>query len=148
MRVQFYIVGTGYVKPHESEPKVGRILVLELSPGKSAGSGSWDLKVVMEQSVNGGVYALVPITECPGKVAVTVNSQLCVFELDPSDKAQMLKFECKTKAQVVGLYAAVHGRTIIVGDLIKSVGMYHYSPEQKTLTLMAKELDGTAPDTQ
>ena len=47
-------------------------------------------------------------------------------------------------AQVVALYAAVKGRTIIVGDLMKSVGMYHYNDELDTLTHVAKEYDGAS----
>lgn len=137
--MQYYVVGTGFVKAEESEPKVGRILVLQLT---TSSSNTWDLRVLMEQSVNGAVYALVPIPDCPGKVAVTVNAQVCVFEIDPSDAGNILKLKCKTKAQVVALYAAVKGRSILVGDLMKSAAMYQYNDEWDTLTHVAKEFDG------
>lgn len=137
--VQFYVVGTGFVKAEESEPKVGRILVLQLT---SSSANSWDLRVLMEQSVTGAAYAVVPIPDCPGRLAVTVNAQVCVFEIDPSDTGSILKLKCKTKAQVVALYAAVKGRSILVGDLMKSVGMYQYNDELDTLTHVAKEYDG------
>lgn len=137
--VQYYVVGTGIVKQEESEPRAGRILVLQLT---ATSVNSWDMRVLMEQAVNGAAYAVVPIPECPGRLAVTVNAQVCVFGINPANTESILTLRCKTKGQVVALYAAVKGRSIIVGDLMKSIGMYQYNEEQDTLTHVAKEFDG------
>ena len=91
------MVGTGFVKAEEPEPAVGRMLVLQLT-AKSA--NAWDLRVLMEQPVNGAVYAVVPIPDCPGRLAVTVNAQVCVFEINPANTESILRMRCKTKAQV------------------------------------------------
>ena len=137
--MQYYVLGTGLVKPEEPEPKIGRILVLQLT---ALPSNMFDLRVLMEQAVNGAVYSVAPMPDCPGKLAVTVNSQVCVFEIDPADAGNVLKLKCKTKTQVVGLYAAVQNRKILVGDLMKSVGLYQYNEEQESLMHIAKEYDG------
>jgi DNA damage-binding protein 1 len=137
--VQYYVVGTGFVKAEESEPKVGRILLLQLT---ASSANTWDLRVMMEQAVTGAVYAVCPIPDIPGRLALTVNSQVCVFWIDARDVGNMLKLKCKTKAQVVGLYVAVKGRYILVGDLMKSVGIYQYNDEQDSIKYIAKEYDG------
>lgn len=109
--MQYFILGTGLVKPEEPEPKIGRILVLQLT---ALSSNMYDLRVLMEQAVNGAVYSVVPMTDCPGKLVATVNSQVCVFEIDPADTGNVLKLRCKTKTQVCDSGVVLMQNTVVL----------------------------------
>jgi DNA damage-binding protein 1 len=62
----YFVVGTAYILPTESEPTRGRILVLSYSPADRA------LTVVAEKDTRGAVFALVAFN---GRLLATVNSK-------------------------------------------------------------------------
>jgi len=67
----YYIVGTAFVNPEESEPKLGRILMFHFHDGK--------LSPVAEKDIKGACYSLV---EFNGKLLASINSTVSTQEED------------------------------------------------------------------
>lgn len=77
---EYIVVGTGFVKPDETETTDGRVLGFTLDRG-SGGKASV-LRKGFEHNVNGNVYALA---SAAGKLVVAVNSEVVTFGfIDPA----------------------------------------------------------------
>ncbi len=67
---EYYVVGTSFVFPNETEPSRGRILVFHVDKVDHA----LKLRLVHEKEVRGGVFTCAPFS---GKLLVGVNSEVC-----------------------------------------------------------------------
>lgn len=119
---QFYIIGTAFMLPSESEPTNGRLLICRIE-----GEGSdRRLQLVCEYAVDGGCLAL---STYQGKIIAGVNSEIQVFDFDPNGLSiQML---CKRADNVCITFMSVdseHG-TLAVGDTLRSVSVYKLTME-------------------
>ena len=79
------------------------------------------------------------------KLLLTVNNRICIFvmSLNADDGKLELTAECSHTGKVVALYMDVRGNKIVVGDLMRSLALYHYLPEEQRLELVAEEYEGT-----
>ena len=75
----YYVVGTAFVNPEESEPKQGRIVVFSYSDGK--------LQQITEKEVKGAVYSMV---EFNGKLLASINSTVCVYNIISANSYKFL----------------------------------------------------------
>lgn len=121
-QTEYYIVGTAFMLPSESEPTSGRILIFRVE-----GEGmKRQLQLVCEHHVNGGCLA---INAYQGKIIAGINSEIMVLDFDPvSLSIQML---CKRADNVCITSLSVdseHG-TVAVGDTLRSVSLYKFTVE-------------------
>jgi hypothetical protein len=140
--VQLFVVGTMYVLEEENEPHKGRLLLLRLS----GSSNTRELKFLGETVVKRAVYQVCPIPNQRGRVAATVGHHVVVWNIHasgPSGNGTWRAFseDCKEKVESFGLYLAIHGNTIAVGDLMKSVRVFKYFPEKHLLEHVASEYE-------
>ena len=152
----YYVVGTGYSLPEEPEPTRGRILVFRAEDGK--------LQLVAEKEVKGAVYNLNAFN---GKLLAGINSKVELFRWvsrgggvggagvgGGGDKSSLgdpaggdgaggstyeLAKECSHHGHIVALYVAVRGEFIVVGDLMKSVSLLAYKPEESVIEERARD---------
>lgn len=146
VRVQLFVVGTMYVLDEESEPSRGRLLLLQLA---GAHSDVRELKFLGETVVNNAAYQVRAMPDHRGRVAATVGNQLVVFTMQPDPAAasgsgprRAFEVECKHKTLLFAVYLAVHESTLIVGDLMQSVGIFTYDAEKRSLCKVASEYEG------
>lgn len=138
-----------YVLDEESEPSKGRLLLLQLA---GAHSDVRELKFLGETVVNGAAYQVRAMPDHRGRVAATVGNQLVVFTMQPDPAAAVgtgprraFEVECKHKTLLFAVYLAVHESTLIVGDLMQSVGIFKYDAEKRSLCKVASEYEGALP---
>ena len=139
----YYVVGTGYTMPEEPEPTRGRVLVFRAEDGK--------LQLVAEKEVKGAVYNLNAFN---GKLLAGINSKVELFRwvargggvIAHTDGKQQeggstyeLAKECSHHGHIVALYVAVRGDFIVVGDLMKSVSLLAYKPEESVIEERARD---------
>jgi hypothetical protein len=145
--VQLFVVCSSYLVEMELEPSKGRIMLFRLAddPG-----GPKEFKFIGETVVAGAAYAARPLPNAPGKVAVTVNSRLVIFTVNANVTPgggpwRAFELECKKTCPMIALYLAVHGDTIVVGDLMQSVSVFRYNVEQQVLEHVAGECECALP---
>lgn len=145
--MQLFVVCTAYLLDTESEPTKGRIMLFRLAddPG-----GPKEFKFIGETTVAGAAYVACALPNAPGKVAVTVNSRLVIFTVNANVTPgggpwRAFELECKKTCPMVALYLAVHGDTIVVGDLMQSVSVFRYNLEQQVLEQVAGEFECALP---
>merc|ERR1711871_1097461 len=126
---EFFIVGTGISLPEEPEPKDGRILVFVVTEGK--------LELVAESAVKGAVYDLEGFN---GHLLAAVNSRIWLFKwVAIEDSLWELKPECSHHGHILALFVKSRGDFIVVGDIMKSVSLLIYKPEEQTIEEIAKD---------
>merc|ERR1719477_1645 len=64
----YYVVGTGFIHPEESEPKSGRIIIFSWADGK--------LTQVAEKEIKGAAYTSLSFN---GKLLASINSRICCY---------------------------------------------------------------------
>ncbi|MEW5313036.1 MAG: hypothetical protein WDW38_004630 [Sanguina aurantia] len=125
----YYVVGTAIVSPQEVEPSKGRILVLSYSAGQ--------VTLVCEKEVRGAVYNVLPFQ---GKLLASVNNKVTLHRwLAREGGVAELVSECSQFGHVLALHMTVRGHFIVVGDLMRSVSLLIYKPEENTLELRAQD---------
>jgi hypothetical protein len=133
-----------YVLPEEDEPHKGRLLLLRLA----GSSNTRELKFLGETTVKRAVYQVCPVPNVRGRVASTVGNHVVVWFINadtkPGKERAFLE-ECKEKVESFGLYLAMHGNTLAVGDLMKSVRVFKYHPEKHLLEHVASEYECAFP---
>ena len=113
----FYVVGTSFILPTESEPSSGRLLVM-----KVVGEGEERrLQLVAEQMLTGGCLAAAV---CRGKIVVGVNGELQVYDLDPASMSLSLLHSELGSILITQLSVDEGAGTIAVGDLLHSVSLF------------------------
>lgn len=129
------IVGTSIQSPGEFEPSAGRVLVFAVSPHGARAM----LQATIE--AHGAVYDVCDFTvrnssSSPLRIAACVNHAVVVYELSSSGMKQAACFE----GFVVALKMAVPApNTIVVGDLMRSVSILRFKPEENKLSETARD---------
>ena len=141
--MQLFVVCTAYVIDTEPEPEKGRIVLLQLASGND---GAKEIKFLGETMVRGAAYQARPLPNAPGKIAVTMNARVIIFSVNASISPgggpwRAFEMECKKSLHTVSLFLAVHGDTLVVGDMMQSVSVLKYIPERSHLELVAAEYD-------
>ncbi|KAK9843115.1 hypothetical protein WJX74_007214 [Apatococcus lobatus] len=126
---QYYILGTAYVLENELEPSKGRILVFEVRDRK--------LHMLAEKETRGAVYNLAHFQ---GKLLAGINSRVQLFKWNQKDDGSWeLTTETGHSGHVLALYLATRGDFIIVGDVMKSMQLLMYKPEDGKLEVRARD---------
>uniref|UniRef100_A0A1B6DPY2 DNA damage-binding protein 1 n=2 Tax=Clastoptera arizonana TaxID=38151 RepID=A0A1B6DPY2_9HEMI len=108
----YYIVGTAFVDPEDSEPKQGRIVMFQFTDGK--------LLEIAEKEIKGACYSLVPFN---GKLLASINSTVRCFEFTYEKE---LRIECSYFNNVIALYLKTKGDSVLIGDLMRSLTILKY----------------------
>lgn len=142
----YFVFGTAFILPTESEPSRGRVLVFSVVERK--------LSLVCEAEVKGCVYSMSPLN---GKLLITVNSrvrlfylvlllfcshvpQLRVFSLGPTEAGgKELVPLAQAQAHIIALHTATRGDFIAVGDLMKSISLNVFKPADNTIEEIARD---------
>ena len=145
----YYAVGTAFTAPEEVEPSRGRVLVFKVVRD--------ELVLVAEKEVKGAVYNLNAFN---GKLLAGVNSKVQLFRWvarggegaggaggggGAADAAETgdheLIGECSHHGHIVALYVQVRGDLIVVGDLMKSVSLLRYEPNESAIVELARDFN-------
>lgn len=127
----YYLVGTAYAPPDEVEPTRGRILVFKVAASNSGAA----LDVVHAKEVKGAVYNLNSFN---GKLLAGVNSKVQVYRWQQREEGSWeLANECSHHNHILALYVQSRGDFIVVGDLMKSISLLVYKPEEGAIELLA-----------
>lgn len=127
----YYVLGTAFVRSDEPEPNKGRIVVLQYSGEER------QLTVVTEREVKGAVYQVLPFQS---KLLITCNNKVQLHKMVArEDGSKELRPDCSHGGNIIALYLAARGDFIVVGDLMRSVSLLVYKPEEETLELRASD---------
>ncbi|CAK9232974.1 unnamed protein product [Sphagnum jensenii] len=125
----YYCVGTAYALPEESEPSKGRILVFIVEDGK--------LQLVTEKEAKGAVYNLNAFN---GKLLAGINQKIQLYKWTlREDGARELQYESSHHGHILALYVQSRGDFIVVGDLMKSISLLIYKPEEGAIEERARD---------
>ncbi|XP_043235477.1 DNA damage-binding protein 1-like isoform X1 [Amphibalanus amphitrite] len=123
----YFVVGTAYVNPEESEPKQGRIVVFQYNDQK--------LNQVSEKEIKGACYSLAAFN---GKLLASINSTVRLFEWTAEHE---LRLECSHFNNVVALYLKTKGDFVLVGDLMRSITALQYKAMEGNFDEMARDFN-------
>ena len=127
----YFAVGTAISLEHEDEPSRGRILIFKVEDGA--------LSLVAEKEVRGAVYNL---NAFKGKLLAGINSKVELFKWTPrDDDGHELINECSHHGHIVALYVATRGDWILVGDLMKSMSLLLYKPDEGAIDEIARDFN-------
>ncbi|KAE8213472.1 hypothetical protein CF327_g3020 [Tilletia walkeri] len=139
----FFVVGTGWDNPMESETLSGRIIGLELVPSRWK-SGDRELSIAFSQKVRGGVNAVVGAEGC---IVAAINSQVVLYKTRPSQSAERelslqrhAAWACAFFATTLVAPRADPGR-LLVGDAMRSFVVLKLDVENDKLVEIARECD-------
>ncbi|KAE8747775.1 hypothetical protein FOCC_FOCC005387 [Frankliniella occidentalis] len=121
----YYIVGTAYINPEESEPKFGRILIFQYQDNK--------LTQVHEKDIKGACFSLV---EFNGKLLTSINSTVRLFEWTTEKE---LRLECTHFNNIIALYLKTKGDFLLVGDLMRSMTLLQYKTMEGSFEEIARD---------
>ncbi|XP_024396613.1 DNA damage-binding protein 1a [Physcomitrium patens] len=125
----YYCVGTAYALPEESEPSKGRILVFSVEDGK--------IQLVAEKEVKGAVYNLNAFN---GKLLAGINQKIALYKWTlRDDGTRELQYESSHHGHILALYVQSRGDFIVVGDLMKSISLLIYKPEEGAIEERARD---------
>ncbi|KAJ7544909.1 hypothetical protein O6H91_09G098400 [Diphasiastrum complanatum] len=125
----YYCVGTAYALPEENEPSKGRILVFAVEDGK--------LQLVAEKETKGAVYNLNSFN---GKLLAGINQKIQLYKWTlRDDGTRELQSECGHHGHILALYVQSRGDFIVVGDLMKSISLLIYKPEEGAIEERARD---------
>ncbi|KAK3268004.1 DNA damage-binding protein 1, partial [Cymbomonas tetramitiformis] len=130
--VEYFVVGSAYALPEESEPSRGRILVLAVEEGSK-------LTLIAEKEVKGAVYNLNAFN---GKLLAGVNAKMHLFKWGMREGQHELTQECTHSGSILALQAVTRGDFIVVGDLMKSISLLMYKPEEGIIEERARDYNG------
>merc|ERR1719323_2156892 len=121
----YYIVGTGFIHPEESEPKTGRLIVFSWADGK--------LSQVAEKEIKGAAYTMLSFN---GKLLTSINSTVRLWEWT-QEKA--LNLECSHFNNIISLHMKTRGDFILVGDLVRSMTLLQYKTMEGSFEEIARD---------
>lgn len=125
----YYVVGTAFVNYEEPEPSKGRIIVFEAIDGK--------LSVVVDKEVKGGVLEMQSFNK---KLLVAVNTKVILYKWHETGTGlKELEQECSQGGHVWIVSLQTRGDFILVGDIVKSVTLLVYKPEDGNIQYLAKD---------
>ncbi|XP_037087603.1 DNA damage-binding protein 1-like [Pollicipes pollicipes] len=123
----YFVVGTAYVNPEESEPKQGRIVVFQFHDQK--------LTQIAEKEIKGACYSLAAFN---GKLLASINSTVRLFEWTMEHE---LRLECSHFNNIVALYLKTKGDFVLVGDLMRSITALQYKAMEGNFDEMARDFN-------
>ncbi|KAI6206956.1 hypothetical protein M3Y94_00974300 [Aphelenchoides besseyi] len=123
----YYVVGTAYVDPMESEVKLGRVLVFSYDDKTSK------MRLVQEKEVKGAVLAVETLHN---KLVCAINSSVRLFAWT---NANDLRLESTCFNFTTALHMKTKGDMILVGDLIRSVVMLSYKHAENQFEEVARD---------
>lgn len=121
----YFLVGTAFVYPDETEPKQGRILVFQVSDGK--------LSQISEKEVRGAVYTL---SNFNGKIIASINGSVIVYQWTEEKE---LTVDCSHQGNIIALFLKTKGDFVLVGDLMRSLSVLSYKLIEGNLDEIAKD---------
>lgn len=125
----YYCVGTAYALPEENEPTKGRILVFLVEDGK--------LQLIAEKETKGAVYNLNAFN---GKLLAGITHKIHLYKWTlREDGTRELQSECGHHGHILALYVRSRGDFIVVGDLMKSISLLIYKPEESAIEERARD---------
>ncbi|KAG7666932.1 hypothetical protein KSW81_000683 [Nannochloris sp. 'desiccata'] len=126
---EYFAVGTALAPPEELEPTKGRILLFQVHNGK--------LQLISQKETRGAVYNLNPFH---GKLLAGINSRVQLYKWEQQDDgSRQLVPECSHAGHVLVLFVDVRGDFILIGDLMKSMQLLLYKPDENKLELRARD---------
>ena len=145
----YYAVGTAFTAPEEVEPSRGRVLVFKVVRD--------ELVLVAEKEVKGAVYNLNAFngkllagstprcSSSDGWRAAATGAGGGAGGAGAVDAAETgdheLIGECSHHGHIVALYVQVRGDLIVVGDLMKSVSLLRYEPNESAIVELARDFN-------
>lgn len=118
-KLNYFVLGTGYIYQGEDIPKKGRILMFQIKNGK--------LKLMYEKEVQGAVHSM---TEMNGKLITTINSKISIWKwIETNNSKYELIEECKIEDNTYLKNVKCIGDFIFTGDVVRSVSLYLYKQE-------------------
>jgi len=112
-------VGTNFIYPNEPDCIKGRILILVVKDDK--------FRLKCEITVRGPVLTIVPFH---GKLLAGIASRVQLFRYKTEGNISTLELECEQSTNVYVIDIAVRDDFILVADLMKSVNLVLYSPQE------------------
>lgn len=146
----YFVVGTAYILPQEDDPSKGRILVFEVIT--AADSSSRKLKHVVAFNTDGCVYDVCHLEN--SRICCAVGSKVQLLKWQPHMSSQ-LTHSLTVLSTYYGHIAAIRikkhlEKQVLVGDLMKSMTLLQYNPEQDKIEQVAVDANTnwmTAVDT-
>ena len=121
----YYVVGTGFIHPEESEPKSGRIIIFSWADGK--------LTQVAEKEIKGAAYTSLSFN---GKLLASINSTVRLWEWTQEKE---LRLECSHFNNIIALHMKTSGDFILVGDLVRSMTLLQYKTMEGSFEEIARD---------
>ncbi|CAO1632797.1 unnamed protein product [Parajaminaea phylloscopi] len=150
------VVGTGFVKPDETETTDGRLLMFTASASASASASATDsamveLRQCYERHVNGNVYAVVGAA---GKVLCAINSEVLSFgftdessDMEVEDAGVLAgKIGCLSRWGCAFIACALSPVAddpcrVVVGDALRSLCVLDVNADDGSITEIARDCD-------
>ncbi|KAJ9531675.1 hypothetical protein QJQ45_021824 [Haematococcus lacustris] len=96
------------------------------------------MSLVAEREVKGAVYEVLGFQQ--GKLLAAINGKVAVFTWQSTASGgRELVQECYRTGNVIALYLAARGDHVLVGDLMRSVSLLLYKPQEASLELRAQD---------
>ncbi|KAI8053350.1 CPSF A subunit region-domain-containing protein [Syncephalis plumigaleata] len=123
----YFVVGTGFTYDGDMYEELtdGRILVFATEDRKR-------LVLKAELRVPGGVFQVVVFN---GLLLACVSNRVCLYNLLPNTEDKIVG----ERLQTACISCSVRGDFIAVGDLLRSVTLLRYIPEQQKLAVLAQD---------
>lgn len=121
--VEYFLVGTAFVDPSESEPSRGRILVLQVD---NTDPDQPQLRLVAQAAIKGSAMSLDVLQ---GRIVAGVNARVvvyrCLTSIDTAPGEFRIEKECDYVGNVFVLRvrASADGQYVFVQDLCKSMSV-------------------------
>lgn len=122
----YIVMGTALYDPDEPEPSLGRIHILEMISGR--------LNVVTVKEVEGAVHCLSVLGK--GKIVAGINSTVIIYNFKNNIELQP---ETRFYNNIIVLNLDIVKNLIYVGDIMRSVAVLEYNPDDATLKELARD---------
>lgn len=124
---EYFVVGTGILRPGEDEPKYGRIMVFKVSLGRAVIRSCLD--------ITGAIYTIRPLKN--NKIVCCFDGATRIYELDDQMNMNLLTtFGDNITAFTI---AVTDKNRIYVGDLFRTITVLDYIPEKNRMQLVYRD---------
>jgi len=124
---EYVALGTAYIAPDEVEPSRGRVLILEYNGSEFA--------LVTSHRIEGCAYQLRAFQN---RILLSCNAKLELLRLDTTVERQLVS-EAHHNCNILNVSTSVQGEFILVGDIMKSVTLFQYLPEDSKFQVVAQD---------
>ncbi|KAK2722376.1 DNA damage-binding protein 1-like [Artemia franciscana] len=121
----YYIVGTAFVLPEDTEPKSGRLLLFQYNDGK--------LTEVAEKELKGACYSVHGFNK---KILAAINSIVRLYEWTPEKE---LRLECSHFNNILALNLKHKGDFVVVADLMRSITVLQHKIMEGSFDEIARD---------